>query len=416
MFYRIHRSPEGGESAGTAVAEEATSQSPDIDVAEGAQPDTKPGTQASAPVNKAKVLSDLLKKKPGYQATEAELDVFDEFTQGKLKPEGDDEPEESDLKESPETAEKPKAAPVLSDLMKEVGAKSESEALEKVRELKRFTGSRDAQAYKALEQKHQSLERDSKAEMALWKDLAAGSPKAIQYLESQLLAAKGRAGIPAQQAGPKPFIDPSKFAVPEEAEALNSALGEHFGTLKSTIEKQAEIIRRLEESDNKRSTEHQMTQAQAKQLDEFVDVAAQIPDLKTVAGLRDKVSQWIGDPNAQIPELQVLDEVMSIANKEQIPLRVAWKVLEADRLRGQIAGAEDRGVRKAFNHKPNPSLSDMQGRAGATYTNYTDSQLKAMAAGRIEIPAEWFDKSDNLDKSKMPKRAVDLLLANEEGD
>lgn len=420
MFIRIHRSPEGADSAGTAeVATVTDSHTPETSTPEGS-PAAKPETQApeKQPVNEAKVLAALLKKKPNYQATPEEIDIFDKYTAGKLKPEKDEgEPEETE--DAPE-AEKPKEtkAPV-SELMKELNAKSEAEILEKVRELKKFTGSRDAQAYKTLEQKHQALERDSRAEMQLWADLkdARSAPKAIAYLESQLQAAKARHGIQAQPKGEptKTLIDRSKFTVPEEAEVLEAVLGTKFGEFQSIIEKQAEVIRRLEEKDNKRDTEHQLSRAQAEQLDEFVDVAAMIPNLKSVAGLRDKVSKWLQDPAAEVTELQVLDRVMAEANKEKVSLRVAWKMVEADMLREQIAGAEDRGQRKAFNHKPNNSLSDMQGKATATYTNYTDAQLKSIESGKTPIPLEWLDKSGSLDPAKMPERARKLLLSLEEG-
>lgn len=420
MFIRIHRSPEGAESAGTAEVVSTETQSPETSTPENS-PATQPETQApeKQPVNEAKVLAALLKKKPGYQATPEEIDIFDKYTLGKLKPEkAEGEPEESE--DAPE-AEKPKEAKApVSELMKEVGAKSEAEALEKVRELKKFTGSRDAQAYKDLERKHQTLERDSKAEMQLWADLrdARSAPNAIAYLESQLQAAKARHGIQAQPKGEpaKTLIDRSKFTVPEEAEVLEAVLGTKFGEFQSIIEKQAETIRRLEEADNKRNSEHQLSQAQSAQLDEFVDVAAKIPQLKSVAGLREKVSKWLQDPAAEVPELQILDQVMAEANKRKIPLDVAWEVVEAANLRGQIAGAEDRGQRKAFSHKPNPSLSDMQGKATATYTNYTDAQLKRIEKGTDPIPGEWLDKSGHLDKSRMPERARKMLLSLEEGD
>jgi hypothetical protein len=157
-----------------------------------------------------------------------------------------------------------------------------------------------------------------------------------------------------------------------------------------------------------------LSQAQAAQLDEMLDVAGQIPEMKDITGLRDKFSEWI--KGKDIPELQVYEDLFKLANQEKVSLRVAWKMMKADRLESQVAGAEDRGLKKAFNHKPNQTLSDMQGRGGITYTHYTDSQLKAMATGSAPIPAEWFDKHDNLDKTKMPKRAIELLLANEEGD
>lgn len=419
MFVRLHRNHEGGDSAGTATADAAEAQAPDLSASEGSPAET-PSTQTpsseTGTVSKGKQLAELLKKKPGYKATDEELDLLDAHLRGELKPEGDDVPEEEGIPEvKPKEAAKP---PEASSLMKELNAKSEAEALENLKKLKAFTGSRDAQAYKALETKYQTLERDSKAEMALWNDLKAGSPKAIQYLESQLQAAKARAGIPAQpkpqEQGKKPFIDPSRFAVPEEAEALNSALEEHFGSFQKTIAEQAEIIRRLEEADRKRTEEHQLTVAQSNQLDEMLDVAGQIPEIKELTGLRDKFSEWL--KGKDIPGLEVFDELFKTANSEKVSLKVAWKMMKADRLESQVAGAEDRGIQKAFKHKPNPSLSDMQGRGGITYTNYTDSQLKAMAAGRMEIPQEWFDKSDNLDKTKMPKRAIELLLANEGGD
>jgi hypothetical protein len=413
MFISIHRSPEGAESAGTATVDTG-SQAPDTSVSEGSPAESTTQTQApEGKVSKGRQLAELLKKKPGYQATDAELDLIDAMGRGELKPEGDEEPAEAP-EEPVKEAPKPKPAEA-SSLMKELNAKTEAEALENLKKLKAFTGSRDAQAYKALETEHQALKRDAQAEMALWRDLKAGAPKAIQYLESQLAAAKAKAGIPqAKDEGKKPFIDPSRFTVPEEAEALNSALGAKFGEYESTIQELKGIIHELKEKDTKRDQEHQLSQAQAAQLDEMLDVAGQIPEMKDITGLRDKFSEWI--KGKDIPELQVYEDLFKLANQEKVSLRVAWKMMKADRLESQVAGAEDRGLKKAFNHKPNQTLSDMQGRGGITYTHYTDSQLKAMATGSAPIPAEWFDKHDNLDKTKMPKRAIELLLANEEGD
>jgi hypothetical protein len=433
-LFRILRDPEGGESAGTVMAE-AGSQSPDVEgqqaPAEGSQTQETRETQAKPPVNKGKLLAEVLKKteKKGYTPTDEELDVLEEHWDGKLQPENGEAPDpkaDQEKGERPESKPEPKPKPagadaLTSELQKELGAKSVEEILPKLRDLKKLTGSRDAQAAARFE-RELAQERDAgKAERQLWEDVKKGVPTAIEYLERQVATARQRFNLPAgsqgkPQGGPqaKPFIDPSKFTFPEEAEAINTVLGGQFGEMRQMISQQAEIIRRLEQKDQKREQDHILSSASMAQLDETMAVAALIPELKDVPGLRDKVSKWIQDPNAEIPELKVIDELFDIANQNKTNLRIAWDSLEAKRLRDQIAKAKDAGVQEAYKHKPNSSLSDLQGRGGIPYKNYSDAELRRMESDPYLIPDEWLDKDGNLDEKKMPERARKLLLAAEE--
>lgn len=438
--FRIFRDPEGGDSAGTVMAE-AGSQSQEMEgqkpSADGSQSQETPAAQVpEAPAkSKGQLLAEILKKPKNYRATNEELDLMEEYWDGKLKPESDEEaetdegPTPEDKPPEPKPKQKPAEA-LTSELQKELGAKSVEEILPKLRELKKFTGSRDAQAYKTLEQKHQTLERDSAAERTLWEDVKKGVPTAIDYLERQVAQARQRHNLPTRASqgeqgrqgqqgaqGDKSFtfIDPSKFTFPDEAAAINNALGGQFGEMRGLIEKQSETIRRLEEKDGKRDQEHLLNTAQAAQFDETLAVSSLIPELKNVPGLREKVAEWVRNPNAVLPELGVLQEVMDIANQNKTNLRIAWDSLEARRLRGQVAKAKDQGVREAYQHKPNQTLSDMQGKGGAIpFKNYTDAQLQQMESGRLPIPEEWLDKNGDLDETKMPER-VRLRLQKAEG-
>ncbi len=436
--FRILRNPDGGDSAGTVTAE-AGSQSQEAEgeslSAEGSQSSKPSNTQPAAPaVDKPKALAVVLEKtkKKGYTPSDAELDLLEEHWEGKLQPEKGEAPdpddETSEEGEQPKDATKPKPKPagadaLNSELQKELGAKSVEEILPKLRELKKFTGSRDAQAYKTLEQKHQTLERETTAERNLWEDVKKGEPQAIEYLERQITQARQRHNIPAsrpaqgqqgQGSGATPLIDRSKFTFPDEADAINSALDSKFGEFRGIIEQQAATIRELKGKDDKREQDHLLTTAQTGQLDETMVVADFIPELKAIPGLRAKVTEWIQNPDANIPELKILDELYDIANQNKTNIRIAWDVLEARRLREQIKSAKDAGVREVYGHKPNQSLSDMQGKGGIPYKTHSDAELRAMESNHALIPDEWFDRHGNLDEKKIPERARKLLMATED--
>lgn len=449
-IHRILRDPEGGDSAGTATASAETQplelegQEPSAD---GSQTQDKPAAQApQAPAkNKGKILAELLKKPKNYQATNDELDILDEHWAGKLKPdsgedpEGEEEPVPDDKPPEPKPkAEKPAGNETLTELQKELGAKTVEEILPKLRDLKKLTGTRDAQAAARFERelteerRQRAVDQEAtKSELQLWEDVKKGVPKAIEYLEQKVALARQRHNLPArapqgeqgrqgqqgaQGGGAPTFIDRTKFTFPEEADALNDALGSQFGEMRGLIQQQAETIRQLQEKDGKRDQEHLFSKAQSDQFEETMSVASLIPELKNVPGLRDKVVEWIRNPEAVIPELSVLQEVMDIANQNKANLRIAWDSLEARRLRGQVAKAKDEGVRSAYDHKPNQSLSNLQGKGGVPYTNYTDTQLRAMERDHTLIPDAWFGKDGNLDEKAMPEKARKLLLPTEERD
>lgn len=374
------------------------------------------------------------KEDPNVKFTEKELDLYDAYTAGKLKPakrtkaaepkpEADGEeaaPEETEAPETKEEAEDaeeespeeeegedtPAPDPEAEALMKEVGAKSLKDALSKVKELRAKLGGKDAQTVA-------KLEKQMKSEQALWSDLAKGVPDAVDFVKQHYglsLARPGQAKVspepqaaaePARPGGKRGYISEDAFIDPESAKMVNDILrqrdqeiDELRGTAQSFTEERERI--RQESIQNK---------AKLTVIDEMVQIAQRMDPLKGIGNLREAIASWYetGKPDSR---LEVFNELFEIASREGCNLQAASAIkrgMEAERL---ITEAEERGRRAAYGHKPNPSLSGSQGGKGEmNYQQLTDAQLEAMSEDHKLMPDDWFDRDERPVKSKIPKKA-----------
>lgn len=443
-------------AAGTPAGSEAQPTAPDQNPETGAKPEGKAQAEKPASINtpenaeKLRLILRREKDDPNVKFSPAELDLYDAYIDGKLKPakkgtapkdpeakkpepkpvisdpkaddaedleNGEEAELEAEDAEDPEDADDDEAGkpdPDAEALMKEVGAKSLKDAVAKVKELRAKLGGKDAQAVTRLEKQIQN-------EQALWQDVAKGVPAAVAHAERvyglKLSApasatpsqngyqAPAQAGAQGDQGG-RAFISEEAFIDPESAKLVNDVLRKTYAEL----DELKSVSKSFNEERERGRRDSAMTAAKAAVVDEMVTVAQRMDPLKAIPNLREAIADWYdkGKPDTR---LEVFNELFEIAQKENCTITAAATMkrgLEAERL---IAEAEERGRKAAYGHKPNPSLSGSQGGRNeqGNYSPLSNEQIEAMADDHRLMPADWFDKDERPVKSKIPKKAWGLF-------
>jgi hypothetical protein len=423
----------------------------------GAKPVGKAQAEKPASINtpenaeKLRLILRREKEDPNVKFTDQDLNLYDAYMEGKLKPSkrgaapkelegkkpeakpvisepkadeaedletGEEADPEADPEEDLDPADDDDGAgqpnPDAEALMKEVGAKSLKDAVAKVKELRSKLGGKDAQAVTRLERQIQN-------EQALWQDVAKGVPAAIAHAERVygLKLSGSAAATPAQngyqapaQAGGqgdpngRAFISEDAFIDPESAKMVNEVLRKTYAEL----DELKNVSKSFNEERERTRRDGAMTQAKAAVVDEMVTVAQRMDPLKAIPNLREAIADWY-DKGKPDPRLEVFNELFEIAQKEGCNLTAAATIkrgLEADRL---VAEAEERGRKAAYGHKPNPSLSGSQGGRNeqGNYSPLSNEQIEAMSEDHRLMPGDWFDKDERPVKSKIPKKAWGLF-------
>ena len=406
---------------------------------------------------KAETLRKMLKREkedPNVQFSDAELDIYDEYAAGKLKPakarkgapkavtapvdeeaaepaepeetpasEPKDEPEAEEVDETEDSGdddeESEQSDPEAEALLKEVGAKSMKEALAKIKELRQKVGGRDSQQVAKLEKQ---LRDAHGAEKRLWEDVAKGVPEALAHAErvygvklgqqqQQQQQQQSAHASAAQQQAQQQRTDASTddFQFVDEKEALDEASARIYNAslrkLKSEIDSIKSVAGEFAAEKDRNRKEAANQSAQGAVVDEMVEVAQGLEGLKGLPNLREAIDAWYkGKSDAR---MNTFNELFDIAMAEGTNLKAAAHIKrgrDADKL---IAEAEQRGRKAAYGHKPNPSLSGQQGGKGekTTYQNLSDAQIEAMSEDHRLIPDDWYDAKDNPVQNKIPKRA-----------
>lgn len=385
-------------------------------------------TQAAKPAGNTPSIQKLLEREkndPNFRMTDAEQDVYDAYidkldskpkTKAPKEEPEEEEPEETPVsktkeepeeKEEPEAKEDPEPEEEADDseakaILKELGAKSLKDAAAKLKDLKRLVGGKDAQAVARITKENQDLIRGQRELMSA---LAKGDPKAMAFAEKTFGLKFGGQQKPEQ---PQPvsegdeFIPADQFIDPDSAKLVNAAFKRQADMIKALEAKFGTI----EEERDRHIQDTVQQQSKATVVDEMAKIAQRIPDLKGIAGFRE-AAQAILDGKSD-PRLEKhFSELFEIASK--IPgatLLDAYDIKrgrDSDRIEAE---AVQKGLKQAYNQKPNPSLSGQTGGKGeASYSNLTDADIEAFENGTKPIPESWFDKNDELVQSKVPKRA-----------
>jgi len=200
------------------------------------------------------------------------------------------------------------------------------------------------------------------------------------------------------------FFDPEKSIDPDMARHFNAELKKRddkiaaFDARFGTIEREYET----------RTKETFAKQAVMSVVDEMAQIAQRIPALKAITGFRE-AAQAVLDGKAD-PRLDVFQDLFDIAKEEGCTLRAAYDIKRGRDSDRELAVAKEQGRKEAYNVKPNPSLSGQTGNKGEdSYQPVTDAMLEQLETDPKSHPESWYDKNDELIKSKVPKRAWKVM-------
>lgn len=360
-----------------------------------------------------------------------ELDLLDEFYAGKVKPkkkaeakaeeEGDEKPEEEgESKEDAEEPEKNDESEIESDdvemssvdiqLMKEVGAKSKGEMLKKIKGLRKAVSGKveAAPEFKQLKKDRDTFYTAIQNEMKLFDDARAGKPEALAHIEKSYKlklvpensSTETTSTTPEKSEG-RPKIDKDKFIDSDAADEVNNVINALFDKVES-LEKAAKDRTAERNTEKKASTVRKVNNDI---IDEMVNVSEHLPKLRKIENIREVITknlEKMKNGGQTDPRLEYFNDLFEIGNSKKVDLMTALEIDRGRKAALQIAKAKDEGKKEVYEKKANKSLSDLQGRGG-DYSKYTEEEVDRMIKTG-NMPDEWFNKNDEPDRSKIPKK------------
>lgn len=409
QFFKILRSPDGTESMGGAPETASATNDTTTGSNESAQPSGNEQLNAEGDAQTAESakgngnsLAELQEKAkdPNYRFTADELEMLEN---SEFQPE-DEHPEQEQKEESNKTPDS------LAEALKEVGAQSAEELLPKIKELKKFIGSRDAQAFAQLDKQYKETLTREKNNIAWLEDLQKGEPGAIEYLKKFL---PPTAATQLPQLSPDQYlIDEDEFISPDAGRKVNGivkGLQDTIQTLKSELDG-------VKQSTSE-ATEHYRNQAKTAQIESTrkeiatgLAAIASDPEFKsylapTSGNVFDLLREyWQGndgdpvDPRIE-PLISVLEEAKQIGGNDlNAALKKAAKLASFDRVKNGILTAEQRGRQSLAK----PSLTPASLAPKTTNGTYSESDVHQMLKGQKRIPDSWMDGDGDLDIGKIP--------------
>lgn len=360
-------------------------------------------------------LLDREKENPGVEFNEDELDVLDEYYEGRIQPkkpkpkdekESDEEtkPEEkSEEEEPPKEDEDPVEA-----VLKEVGAKSKKELLKKVKDLRKVVSGKvtASEEYKELKNQTTQINKKFENELALMNDVRAGVPEAIQHLEKAYGITVVKPGKPETKQKPEVETNDSS-----EDEFLDEIAGKKITNLERTVAKLTQQLEKVNGSNQKIQEKFAEERAEAQIVDEMVAVAERVPTLKSIPTLRKAIKAWReGKPDTRLDGFQNL---FKLANEKHVDLMTAHEILAGRNASLEIEKAKLAAKKEVYEQKPTRSLSDLQGRGVDNKPSYSDSQVEQMI-NEGNLPEEWFDANDQPNAQTIPRKYLKLFFAPQE--
>lgn len=355
--------------------------------------------------------------------TDAELDVLEEYWDGNIdmkpdpksdkkpekKPEAKEESKEEapndDLQADEETIKQSSSLDLA--ILKELGAKTKSEVVDKIKGLRQaISGKLEKDpGYAEAKGQVEFLTKAGQNNTKLWSDLMSSDARAQQFVKTNYGLVLVKAGADQTTAPDKaetsndPFHIPrEKFIDEEAADAVNSVLAGFKAKMEDFDRFRGEYEATTVKTEQKLAT----SEAQNDVVDEMVRVADGIPQLKAIPDLREAVIKWRGGQDD--PRMNYFKDLFEIANKSNVNLVTAMEIDRGRKSSLAVLEAKIEGKKEAYSHKPNRSLSDIQGKTINSPEEYSDSQITELIE-QGKIPEHWFNENDEPDPSKMPKNA-----------
>jgi hypothetical protein len=409
-----------------AETEVVTTDVQESQVAEGQEPAKATESQINA--SEQTILANILRREketldggdPFVFESDEEHEIYEKYTDGKLKPgkaeakeEKEDDSKEESEKEPEAKAETPQE---INDLLKLTGAKDQKDLVKKVKDLANVV-STSKKEYESTKQKASEYETKVKNETALWSDFNAGKPDALKYaLDNYGVVPKGKAESSVKTVDSSEYlIDKAGFLDDETAGQVNGLFKKMQSQLEETQTALQNNQTQLKKLQGERETEQSQNikeRADRGVLNDVYEMAQEFKELKDLPELKKHVKDYLEGNNSDelfTGTIGKLGQVMEESRKsgEKISLKTAFKLLKAENSDLLISEAEQNGRKKAFTeHQPSNNLSTIQkGGESSMFRNYTDDQIAKMEDDPSTIPNELYDDNfDPLPKEKMSKK------------
>jgi hypothetical protein len=407
------------------VIENETSEDVDLDIEEenGQEEESQvEGNSNEEPENEGSTedrLPELLaKEKTDEELSDEELDILDNYHDGKLKLPGESkkEAEPKVNKKTEEKAEKeeedpePDKSSLDLQIMKEVGAKDKSEVAEKIKGLRQAISGKleKAPEFQQVKADNKTLTDKINSEAQLMLDVKNGVPAAIEHLSKVYgldLTAKG-----ATPAKSENEIDSSELIKREDYvdEEVYNSVKKGFDAMTSRMDKLEGDNKAAKDEVEKNRAETSTIQAESNLVDEIAEVASQLPGVSKIKNIKEAIRKWRGGNGDS--RLDIFNDFFLLANQKKVNLLDAYKLDFADKAALKINEARVEGKKEAYTQNPNRSLSGIQGSKGESENRqFTESQINEMEADSTKMPDSWFDDDDTPVKANVPKEAHKLF-------
>lgn len=325
-------------------------------------------------------------------------------------------------KNRPEGAEDNKTAAAqdahLETVFKEVGAKSTEELAAKVRELRAFVGSRDAQAYAELQKQFTAADEFRRGEEQLYADAAAGKPEALLFLEQKrglkVVPVGATGGTPGATQGTDGAGAPELFSADDDGlvggalSKLQSHYEEKIGGLQGKLDT---ILKSLDAAKAVDVQTRALTDARNQTVQEMMEVAQLNDELKGLPQLKERLTDFIvnGKEDAQLSPY--FSRLFEVAKEYGTTLKAAHLIERGKNSDALVAKAREDGVKRAMGRPENKSMSGVASRDdSAGLQSVTETQLAAFEGGDLyALPQSWFDAEGNFVKANIPAKFHDRL-------
>ena len=249
-------------------------------------------------------------------------------------------------------------------------------------------------------------------------DLAAGNPRAIQYLQETygLTLAQAKAAVasaqgqqasqPVEERIPDGVLDPELWKQQIELrKTFEQRQQEMQAQLKLALDKVSEIQGRAEAEKQRMELDRTVTTLRQKHVDTMLAIADRDPEYKVASGdLRTLLSNYLFQ-GVTDPRIEKHLTLLRTAQERQLPdVEMAYLLKNQDRFSQAIIEAEKRG-REQMQRMPEGATGLSSVRSSGSEGGsplYTSEQVRAMNEGRMPPPREWFTNG-TLDRNKVPR-------------
>jgi hypothetical protein len=294
--------------------------------------------------------------------------------------------------------------------MKRVGAKSPQELLQKVEGALKLQGQKGSENGE-LQKQMANLQAQVESNDALYRDLAAGVPEALEYIQktfkltlaqAKQVQSEAKDGA-ADDTVPDNVIDVETWKENRRLNLEMQKLRESVDSIKSQAEKNAEAAMEQARTMEQAS---KMREARLGFIEQMVHIAEEDPETYGIksGSVRELMTKYYFEGKTD-PRLTNHIALAQFARDNRLnTFTDAFKLKNYEKLSEKVIQAHKAGRDSALEVGRPQSLSALRGQAGTEMNpQYTVEDIRAMERGEKSPPKEWFNGSI-LVREKVPEQ------------